>query len=116
MALKAQRRSTTLCLVKIRHFNSLNTIITPSQGYELIKHVAHELECQLSFEREFFHLNSSINQPAKIADLGSGVFACISTKNQSQHTLEELLKQILNKLPKTYQIKGLDLQLNYSVG
>ena len=116
MALKAQRRSTTLCLVKIRHFNSLNTIITSSQGYELIKHVAHELECQLSFEREFFHLNSGINQPAKIADLGSGVFACISTKNQSQHTLEELLKQILNKLPKTYQIKGLDLQLNYSVG
>ncbi|NWL14497.1 EAL domain-containing protein [Pseudoalteromonas sp. Scap03] len=116
MALKAQQRSTTLCLVKIRHFNSLNTIITSSQGYELIKHVAHELECKLSFEREFFHLNNGINQPAKIADLGSGVFACISTKKQSQHTFEELLKQILNKLPKTYQIKGLDLQLNYSVG
>ncbi|TMO96909.1 diguanylate phosphodiesterase [Pseudoalteromonas sp. S3260] len=116
MALKAQQRSTTLCLVKIRHFNSLNTIITPSQGYELIKHVAHELECQLSFEREFFNLSSGINQPAKIADLGSGVFACISTKNQSPHTLEELLKRVVNKLPKTYQIKGLDLQLNYSVG
>lgn len=30
MALKAQQRSTTLCLIKIHHFNSLNTIITPS--------------------------------------------------------------------------------------
>lgn len=116
IALKTQQRSTTLCLVKIRHFNSLNTIITPSQGYELIKHVAYELECQLSFEREFFNLNSEVNQPAKIADLGSGVFACISTKNQSQHTLETLLKKVVSKLPKIYQIKGLDLQLNYSVG
>jgi EAL domain-containing protein (putative c-di-GMP-specific phosphodiesterase class I)/GGDEF domain-containing protein len=116
MALQAQHRSATLCLVKISHFNSLNTIITPSQGYGLIKHVAKELEQQLGYEREFINLDIDFHASPQLADLSSGVFACISTKTQSQHMLESLLTKILNKLPKRYEIKGLDLQLGYHIG
>lgn len=116
MALQTQERSTTLCLIKIRHFNSLNTIITPSQGYALIKHIAKELELELSHEREFANLDVDLNTSPRIADLSSGVFAFISTKTQPQNMLEELLKNIISSLPKQYEIKGLNLQLNYSIG
>ncbi|MDO6548167.1 EAL domain-containing protein [Pseudoalteromonas carrageenovora] len=116
MALQTQERSTTLCLIKIRHFNSLNTIITPSQGYALIKYVAKELELELSHEREFANLDVDLNTSLRIADLSSGVFAFISTKTQPQNMLEELLKNIISSLPKQYEIKGLSLQLNYSIG
>ncbi|GAB0109910.1 hypothetical protein PA7559_11780 [Pseudoalteromonas distincta] len=116
MALQVQNRSTTLCLIKIRHFNSLNTIITPSQGYALIKYIAKELELELSHEREFINLDTDLNTSPRVVDLNSGVFACISTKTQHQDILEELLKKIIGNLPKLYEIKGLNLQLNYSIG
>ncbi len=116
MALQSQNRSTTLCLIKIRHFNSLNTIITSSQGYTLIKHVAKELELELSHEREFTNLETDLNTSPRLADLSSGVFACISTKTQNQEMLEALLTKIISSLPKQYEIKGLNLQLSYSIG
>ncbi|WP_405602470.1 MULTISPECIES: EAL domain-containing protein [unclassified Pseudoalteromonas] len=116
MALQGQERSTTLCLIKIRHFNSLNTIITPSQGYALAKHIAKQLELELSHERQFVILETNLNTSPRLADLNSGVFACISTKTQNQETLEALLIKIINNLPKQYEIKGLNLQLNYSIG
>lgn len=116
MELQAKNRSTTLCLIKIRHFNSLNTIITPSQGYALIKHIARELELELSHEREFINLDTNLNTIPRLADLNSGVFACISTKTQNQEMLEALLTKVISNLPKQYEIKGLNLQLNYSIG
>lgn len=116
MALQSQNRSTTLCLIKIRHFNSLNTIITSSQGYTLIKHIAKELELELSHEREFTNLETDLNTSPRLADLSSGVFACISTKTQNQEMLEALLTKIISSLPKQYEIKGLNLQLSYSIG
>ncbi|WP_024610497.1 EAL domain-containing protein [Pseudoalteromonas sp. TB64] len=116
MALQAQSRSTTLCFIKIRHFNSLNTIITPSQGYALTKYIAKELELELSHEREFANLETDLNTRRRLADLSSGVFAFISTKTQSQEILESLLTKIISSLPKQYEIKGLNLQLNYSIG
>jgi len=116
MVLQSQNRSTTLCLIKIRHFNSLNTIITSSQGYALIKRIAKELELELSREREFTNLEMDLNTSPHLADLSSGVFAFISTKTQKPETLENLLTKITNSLPKQYEIKGLNLQLNYSIG
>jgi EAL domain-containing protein (putative c-di-GMP-specific phosphodiesterase class I)/GGDEF domain-containing protein len=116
MALKSKHRSTTLCLIKIRHFNSLNTIITPSQGYTLIKYIAQKLELELCHQREFIALDTDLNNSPRLADLNSGVFACISTKTQNQEALEDLLTKIINSLPKQYEIKGLNLQLNYSIG
>ncbi len=116
MSLQAQGRNTTLCLIKIRHFNSLNTIITPSQGYTLIKHVAKQIELELSHEREFTNLDTDFNNSPRLADLGSGVFACISTKNQNQESLEGALIKVINSLPKQYEIQGLNLQLTYNIG
>ncbi|WP_372762705.1 EAL domain-containing protein [Pseudoalteromonas sp.] len=116
MALQAQQRQFALCLIKIRHFNSLNTIITPAQGYTLIRHVADKLALQLSYEREFIDLDSDLSANNQFVDLGSGVFACISSKTQSQAMLTERLTKILTGLPKQYEIKGLNLQLNYSIG
>ncbi|MEL0646531.1 EAL domain-containing protein [Pseudoalteromonas agarivorans] len=116
MALQLQGRNTTLCLIKIRHFNSLNTIITPSQGYTLIKHVAKQIELELSHEREFANLDIDFNNSPRLADLGSGVFACISTKNQNQQSLEAALIKIINSLSKQYEIQGLNLQLTYNIG
>ena len=116
LVLHSQNRSTTLCLIKIQHFNSLNTIITPSQGYTLINYIAKKLEQELSHEREFISLESDLNNSPRIADLSSGVFACISTKAQYQDTLDTVLTNIISNLPKHYEIKGLKLQLNYRVG
>ena len=114
--LQEQSRATTLCLIKIRHFNALNTIMTPSQGYELIKYIATELESKLSYEREFINLESDLNSHSRTADLSRGVFACISTKNQNHKMLEQLLINIVKNLPKQYNINGLSLQLNYCIG
>ena len=116
MSLQSQNRSTTLCLIKICHFNSLNTIITSTQGYTLIKHIAERLENELMHEREFANLETDLNNSPRLADLNSGVFACISTKNQNQDTLKTLLTKVISNLPKQYEIKGLSLQLNYTIG
>ncbi|MBQ4832964.1 EAL domain-containing protein [Pseudoalteromonas sp. MMG010] len=116
MNLQAQNRATTLCLIKISHFNSLNTIITSTQGCNLIRYIAEHLEQLLSHEREFTNLDIDFEKSPRVADLGSGVFACISTKTQSLKGLEVQLKKILKHLPKRYEIEGLDLQLSYQAG
>lgn len=116
MALEQQQRQNTLCLIKIRYFHSLDTILTPTKSNELIIKVAKSLELQLVGERQFYFLDSTLDSNSKLADLGTGVFACISTKAQSAEELSLNLTKIIKGLPKNYQIQGLNLQLEYSVG
>lgn len=116
MTLEQQQRQNILCLIKIRYFHSLDSILTPTKSNELIIKVAKSLELQLVGERQFYFLDSTLDSNSKLADLGTGVFACISTKTQDAEDLSISLAKIIKGLPKSYKIHGLNLQLEYSVG
>jgi EAL domain-containing protein (putative c-di-GMP-specific phosphodiesterase class I) len=116
MNLEQAQRKNTLCLIKIRYFHSLHTLLTPTQSNNLIIKVAHSLELQLTGERQFAHLDSTLDSHSKLADLGTGIFACISTKTQTAEALSLCLTKIIKGLPKQYEIQGLSLQLKYAVG
>ncbi|NMR26271.1 EAL domain-containing protein [Pseudoalteromonas sp. NEC-BIFX-2020_015] len=116
MNLEQEQRPNTICLIKLRYFNSLNTILSPSQANGLIIHVAKALELQLSNERQFINLDFNLDSSSKIVDLGTGIFACISTKTQSGESLSLYLNKTVKSLPKQYEVQGLNLQLKYAVG
>ncbi len=116
MALEQQQRQNTLCLIKIRYFHSLDTLLSPSKSIDLLVNVAHALELQLVGERQFTYLDSTLDTSSKLADLGTGVFACISTKSQTAEELSQCLTKVIKGLPKHYQLEGLNLQLEYAVG
>lgn len=114
MGLEQAQRKNTLCLIKIRYFHSLHTLLTPTQSNNLIIKVAQSLELQLTGERQFSFLDSTLDSHSKLADLGTGIFACISTKTQSAEELSLCLAKIVKGLPKQYEIQGLSLQLKYA--
>lgn len=116
IALEKKQRQNTLCLIKICDFQSLNTLLTPTKSNDLLIMVATSLELQLINERQFSFLDSALDNNSKLADLGTGVFACISTKSQTDEELSYCLAKIIKGLPKHYQVQGLNLQLKYTVG
>ncbi len=113
MAITSEHRIAKLCLVKIEQFNTLMSILKPSQLSQIVVTVAQSLENQIKKHRQFINLESSLGNTPKVADLGNGVLAFISTKIQSQAELHDELKNICKQLPKRYKLAGLDLQLYY---
>jgi EAL domain-containing protein (putative c-di-GMP-specific phosphodiesterase class I) len=75
--------------------------------------VAQSLEHQINKNRQFINLESALDNSPKVADLGNGVLAFISTKIQSQAELHQELSNLCKQLPKQYKVAGLDLQLYY---
>lgn len=108
-----EHRNANLCLLKIEQFNALMSILNPTQSSHIITTVAKSLEHQLSKQRQFISLESSLDTAPKVADLGNGILAFVSTKIQPQDELNEELNTLCKQLPKQYQISGLDLQLYY---
>lgn len=115
MALNSQQRSATLCLIKIRYFNSLTSILSPQQGSNIVTTVATALEQSLFQHRQFANLDVSLDNSPKVADLSGGVVAFISTKIQPAQSIYELLASMTKLLPKHYVVAGLDLQLEYNL-
>lgn len=113
MVLKKQQRSANLCLIKIEQFTALMNILNSTQSSHIIITVADSLERQVSKHRQFINLESALDNSPKIADLGNGILAFISTKIQPPEELYAELNDLLKQLPKQYSILGLDLQLNY---
>ena len=114
--LQLSHRSAGLCLIKIKHFQSLSHILNQTQSCQLVVSVAKALERQLSKEREFINLGNDLDKYPRIADLGAGVLAFISVKTQSAQTLHDNLLKIRKALPKHFPVQGFDLQLSYSIG
>lgn len=115
MALSHNQRSSTLCLIKIRHFNTLMSILSPQQGSDIVATVAATLEQSLFKRRQFANLDISLDNSPKVADLSGGVVAFISTKIQPAQSTYELLTSMVKLLPKHYAVSGLDLQLEYNL-
>lgn len=115
MNLNDEQRSSTLCLIKIRHFNSLMSILNPHQGSEIVANVAAAIEQNLLKHRQFANLDISLDNSPKVADLSGGVIAFISTKIQPEQATYAFLTNIIKLLPKHYTISGLDLQLAYNL-
>jgi EAL domain-containing protein (putative c-di-GMP-specific phosphodiesterase class I)/GGDEF domain-containing protein len=113
MSLINEKRSAHLCLIKIEQFNALLSILNPSQSSKIITTVALSLENHLAKHRQFINLEYALDNSPKIADLGNGMLAFISTKIQPKSDLYDELGNIAKQLPKQYKIAGLDLQLYY---
>ena len=113
MAITSEHRLANLCLVKIEQFNALMSILKPSQSSQIIITVAQSLEHQINKKRQFINLESALDNSPKVADLGNGILAFISTKIQSQVELYQELNNLCKQLPKQYKVAGLDLQLYY---
>ena len=80
MAITSEHRLANLCLVKIEQFNALMSILKPSQSSQIIITVAQSLEHQINKKRQFINLESALDNSPKVADLGNGILAFISTK------------------------------------
>ncbi|WP_404341186.1 EAL domain-containing protein [Pseudoalteromonas mariniglutinosa] len=115
MSLTNTQRQTNLCLVKIGQFNSLMSILNPTQSSKIVITIAKALESHLAKQRQFINLELGLDTSPKVADLGGGIIAFISTKLQPITTLYDELATIVNLLPKQYQVSGLDLQLHYTI-
>ena len=89
-----EHRNANLCLLKIEQFNALMSILNPTQSSHIITTVAKSLEHQLSKQRQFISLESSLDTAPKVADLGNGILAFVSTKIQPQDELNEELNTL----------------------